>query len=137
MESLHDFPPAPVTYRQAAESDLIDGAFIPKGTIIYIPIRVINTWEEFWGPDAEEFRPECWLDSQVNADTRFKFATFSTGIRECTGRTVALLQMKLVIAALVTNFRFDLAYEGQVPQPGTGITMRPRNDLPLRVRQVR
>jgi hypothetical protein len=29
-----------MTFRQAAKSDFIDGVFVPKGTIFYIPVRI-------------------------------------------------------------------------------------------------
>jgi hypothetical protein len=40
--------------RQAGKTDYIDGVLVPKGTYLYIPIRVVNTWKEIWGDDAEE-----------------------------------------------------------------------------------
>ncbi len=70
-------PPVPMTFRQAAKTDYIEGVLVPKGTIFYIPvcgrgvrlgslvvylwasqIRVINTWKEVWGEDAEEYAPQ-------------------------------------------------------------------------------
>ena len=40
MESLRVMPPVPMTLRQADKDDWIDGTFIPKGTLFYIPVRV-------------------------------------------------------------------------------------------------
>jgi cytochrome P450 len=48
-------PPIPATFREAAKTDYIDGVLVPKGTLLYIPIRVVNTWTEIWGDDAEEW----------------------------------------------------------------------------------
>src|SRR5688572_5527065 len=75
MESLRVMPPVPQTARIAAQTGYVDGVLVPKGTLIYIPvclspsglamadnldtfvvqIRVVNTWKEIWGEDAEEY----------------------------------------------------------------------------------
>ncbi|KIM37470.1 hypothetical protein M413DRAFT_77217, partial [Hebeloma cylindrosporum] len=55
QESLRLMPPVPMTFRQAAKTDYIDGVLVPKGTLLYIPIRVINTWKEVWVENAEEY----------------------------------------------------------------------------------
>lgn len=39
QESLRVYPPVPMTFREAAKSDYIDGVFVPKGTYFYIPVR--------------------------------------------------------------------------------------------------
>lgn len=39
MEGLRLFPPVPMTFRQAAKTDYIDGVLVPKGTLLYIPVR--------------------------------------------------------------------------------------------------
>src|ERR1700753_1781265 len=38
MESLRLIPPVPMTIRKAAKSDWIDGIYVPKGTLFYIPV---------------------------------------------------------------------------------------------------
>jgi len=38
QESLRVLPPGPMTFRQAAKTDIIDGVLVPKGTIFYIPV---------------------------------------------------------------------------------------------------
>ena len=35
---------------------------IPKGTMLLINLRACNTWKELWGEDAEEWKPERWLE---------------------------------------------------------------------------
>ncbi|KAI0078237.1 cytochrome P450 [Panus rudis PR-1116 ss-1] len=40
---------------------------INAGDIISIPIQAINKSKDVWGPDAEEFRAERWLDDELFA----------------------------------------------------------------------
>jgi cytochrome P450 len=35
---------------------------IPKGTTLAIPLNVLQTDPEVWGPDADAFRPERWIE---------------------------------------------------------------------------
>lgn len=72
MESLRLMPPVPQTVRVAAQDQMVDGYLIKKGTAIAFSVRgskarmfrgglhplqifAVNTWQEFWGPDAEEY----------------------------------------------------------------------------------
>ncbi|KAG6821440.1 hypothetical protein H0H93_010164 [Arthromyces matolae] len=54
MESLRLLPPVPLTVRVTTKDDIVDGVRLPKGTMLTIPIRVVNTWKVVWGEDAEE-----------------------------------------------------------------------------------
>ncbi|KAJ3576433.1 hypothetical protein NP233_g446 [Leucocoprinus birnbaumii] len=136
MESLRLFPPSPGTYRQAEVPDHMDRIPIPKGTLVYFPFRIFNTCKSRWGNDAEKFRPERWLTLSESANARKSFAAFSFGPRACTGRTMAMIAMKVVLASLVAKFEFDLAYEGQLPRPITSISTKPKDNMPLRLRLV-
>ena len=35
---------------------------IPRGTVIEIPVNILQTDPAVWGPDSSEFRPERWLE---------------------------------------------------------------------------
>ncbi|KAL1715868.1 cytochrome P450 [Schizophyllum commune] len=132
MESLRLMPPVPMTFRKAAKTEYIDGVLVPKGTIFYVPIRVVNTMRSFWGPDAEDFRPTRWLDPPRSAH----FQSFIAGPHACIGKTMAIIEMKAILAALIAQFEFEPAYEGQVPQPTAAVTMKPKDGMPLCVKRA-
>ncbi|KAF9448068.1 cytochrome P450 [Macrolepiota fuliginosa MF-IS2] len=136
MESLRICPPIPRTSRIAKETGTIDGIAVPKGTMISIPIRVLNTWKVIWGEDAEEFHPERWLNLPKNYNPAFSFFSFVAGPHACIGKTMAIMEMKTILAGLIVNFEFDLGYEGQKAQPATAITMKPTDGMPLRIKRV-
>ncbi|KAJ6554010.1 cytochrome P450 [Mycena vulgaris] len=135
-ESLRVLPPVPLTLRVAEKTDFIEGVAVPKGTVIIIPIRVINTWKEIWGPDAEEFRPARWLALPAAYNPTFSQFSFIAGPHACIGKTMAISEMKAVLVALIANFEFAPAYGGQVAHPATAITMKPDDSMPLRVTRV-
>lgn len=125
-----------MTFRSAAKTDYIDGVLVPKGTIFYIPIRVVNTWKVMWGEDAEEFKPHRWLNLPEAYNPSSSVLTFISGPHACIGKTMAIIEMKAVLASLIANFEFEPAYVGQVAQPTAAITMKPKDNMPLRVRRV-
>ncbi|KAJ7711568.1 cytochrome P450 [Mycena metata] len=135
-ESLRVLPPVPLTLRCAEKTDHVGGLLVPKGTLINIPIRVINTWKEVWGEDAEEFHPARWLNLPPAYNAAFSQFSFIAGPHGCIGKTMAVSEMKAVLVALIANFEFAPAYAGQVAHPATAITMKPEDNMPLRVTRV-
>ncbi|KAJ7057867.1 cytochrome P450 [Mycena amicta] len=135
-ESLRVLPPVPLTLRVAEKTDYIDGVLVPKGTVINIPIRVINTWKPVWGEDAEEFHPERWLNLPKAYNSSFSQFSFIAGPHACIGKTMAVSEMKAVLAAMIANFEFAPAYPGQVAHPAAAITMKPEDNMPLFVTRV-
>jgi len=137
METLRLFPPVPMVVRQAAKGDYIDNYWVPKGTLIDISIRAVNTCKDFWGEDAEDFRPERWTNLPKTDHATQSFQSFIAGPHHCIGKTMAIAEMKAVLAILIANFEFEPAYPDQVPKPTAAVTMKPADNLPLRVRPIK
>ncbi|KZT23875.1 cytochrome P450 [Neolentinus lepideus HHB14362 ss-1] len=136
MESLRVLPPVPVTNRITGTGFWLHDVWVPEGTLFCLPIRAINTWKEVWGDDAEEFRPERWLDLPEAYNPTFSFLSFLAGPHGCIGKTMAIMEMKAILALLVANFGFKPAYEGQHAMPTATVTMKPADSMPLLVRIV-
>lgn len=86
---------------------------VRKGTIIYVGLRQANRSRETWGEDADEFKPERWLQelplSVSAAKTSGVYSsmmTFSSGPRSCIGFKFALLELKTLLYTLVRAFKF-------------------------------
>lgn len=56
--------------------------------------------------DANEFKPERWLDAST--DLKQAWFPFSFGPRNCVGERLALAELRIVLALLIQNFRFEL-----------------------------
>ncbi|KAL2892373.1 hypothetical protein RDABS01_008282 [Bienertia sinuspersici] len=89
------------TLRLAALEDdvLPDGNKVKKGDDIYYLAYAMGRMPYIWGDDAEEFRPERWLDQ------------YGGGPRICLGKDFAYRQMKIVSITLLRFFRFKLGDE--------------------------
>ncbi|KZT42791.1 cytochrome P450 [Sistotremastrum suecicum HHB10207 ss-3] len=122
-ESLRLAPPVHSTIRMATKDDLIpvsrpvtmrDGTLathipIKKGSYIHIPMEAFNLCKDIWGSDADEFKPERWTDLPPAARSHLGLAglmTFSFGPHSCPGFRFALLEIKVVVAVLITQFDF-------------------------------
>ncbi|KAJ2922392.1 hypothetical protein H1R20_g14706, partial [Candolleomyces eurysporus] len=87
--------------------------FVPEGTTIIMSLIGCNRNKDVWGEDAEEWKPERWLEpvkeSVVGAKVPGVYShlmTFLGGGRACVGVKFAQLQMKVVLSTLVENFTF-------------------------------
>ncbi|KIW11270.1 hypothetical protein PV08_10570 [Exophiala spinifera] len=91
------------------------GYYFPEGTHIGI-----NTWcahynEDVFGPDAEHFRPERWLEAEKEGGDRLKsmeayYMPFGLGSRTCIGRHISFLEMSKLIPQIVRKFDFELEH---------------------------
>lgn len=140
-EVLRLHSPITVTLREAAKNTFIGGQFVPKGTQVMISPSATNTTKTLWGADAEEFRPERWLnaDSTVNnsggASSNYAFLTFLHGPRSCIGQAFAKAEFAVLVAGLVGRFEFELVEPDKVVTVA-GMIARPRFGMKVRMREV-
>ncbi|KAF8600122.1 cytochrome P450 [Ceratobasidium sp. AG-I] len=86
---------------------------VKKGTAIHIALREANRCKETWGQDADEFKPNRWLEDRLSSVSEAKTSgvyssmmTFSAGPRACIGFKFSVLELKVVLLMLVKNFKF-------------------------------
>lgn len=86
----------------------IGGYMIPKGVQVVFPNLVTGTLDEYVS-DADEFIPERWIKSDDNDRTLHKFASlpYGHGSRMCIGRRFADLEMQILLAKLVRNYKLE------------------------------
>lgn len=136
-ELLRILPAGPLIATHCARDTVFpDGTFVPKNTDIGIAFYTTGRLTSVWGEDALEFKPERFLDAQTGEVAKVsssKFCAFSAGPRICVGRNLAFLEMKIVIANIVS--RFHLVPEPDQPKPTytQGITLGMQTPLMMRV----
>ncbi|POR35306.1 Pisatin demethylase [Tolypocladium paradoxum] len=104
-EVLRIHPPAIATMEKQLgnEDDVLpDGRVIPAGTKIALSLTTILRDPETFGPDAELFRPERWLED-VDEETKKKMdraheLIFGSGRFICLGREIAMMHIVKVVA---------------------------------------
>jgi len=88
----------------------ISGYSFPAGTTIGINTWIAHRNEDVFGPDANSFRPERWLEASPDQLRRMDayYMPFGLGSRTCIGRHISELEMSKLIPRLVRDFEFEL-----------------------------
>ncbi|KAM0800708.1 cytochrome P450 [Usnea florida] len=73
---------------------------IRKGDIVELNIRAMQRDKSFWGPDAEEFRPERW----TSVRPMWQYIPFGGGPRVCPGMRLVWTECAFVIATMARHF---------------------------------
>ncbi|THH27300.1 hypothetical protein EUX98_g6891 [Antrodiella citrinella] len=85
---------------------------ITKGTIVSMGIYKYNRSKDVWGEDANEWKPERWLnplpESAKNScgGSFHNMMTFAGGPRSCIGFKYAELELKVFLFFLIESFKF-------------------------------
>lgn len=125
---------------------------IAEGEQIIVPISILNRDKDIWGDDANEFKPERWLEGNKHprsAEIPGVFAslmTFLGGPRSCIGYRFALIEMKVLIFVLLRSISFELQDPAPKIEKKAAIVVRPtlkgpdgtlKSSMPLRLRAAR
>ena len=139
-EVLRVYAPVSLTLREAANDTSIVGQFVPAGTKIVLATGAINMSKSLWGPDAAEFNPDRWMGAgQANsggAESNYSFMTFLHGPRSCIGQAFAKAEFACLLAGLVGRFEMELEEPEREIDFQTGITMRIKGGLRVRMKEV-
>jgi cytochrome P450 len=136
-EAMRLKPVAPQNGLEALRDTTIGDVHIPKGMIVISVMRRDATSERHV-PNAAAFDPDRWLGEAEPAATSAKRISmpFGAGPRICPGRYLALLEMKMALAVLLSHF--DLAsvatVDGQPPRELLQLAMAPVG-LTMRLRE--
>ncbi|CAN0902702.1 (S)-N-methylcoclaurine 3'-hydroxylase isozyme 1 (Fragment) [Linum grandiflorum] len=109
-ETLRLHPPAPLLLpHQAPQTLQVMNYTIPEGARVAVNAWAIARDCSIWGEDAESFKPERFMGSEVDFRGQdFELLPFSAGRRMCPGMPSAARQIPLLLANLVWNFDWDL-----------------------------
>ncbi|XP_068650074.1 cytochrome P450 704C1-like [Aristolochia californica] len=133
-ETLRLYPAVPIDRKCAEVDDVLpDGFKLKKGDGINYFAYGMGRTKSIWGEDAEEFRPERWLEDGIfRPESPFKFVAFHAGPRICLGKEFAYRQMKIIAMVLLRFFRFQLNDEKKEVKYRTMFTLHIDGGLQLR-----
>lgn len=137
-ETMRLKPVAPLLMLEPTRDTVIAGIQIPARQLVMLLMRPGATDERFF-PDAQAFDPARWLDPAAKSASSAKRVAmpFGAGPRLCPGRYLAMLEMKMVMAMLLS--RFELASVGTAaggePPEHLAFTMAPVG-LQMRLRPL-
>ncbi|XP_045848583.1 cytochrome P450 3A12-like isoform X2 [Meles meles] len=91
----------------------IGGVFIPKGTVVMVPVFTLHRDQDLW-PEPEEFHPERFSKKNKDSINPYTYLPFGTGPRNCIGMRFATTSMKLALVKVLQNFSFKPCKETQI-----------------------
>ncbi|KAJ7454718.1 cytochrome P450 [Mycena latifolia] len=112
-ETLRLYPPVPFNVRETVKATTWPSPdpkekpiYIPAGVKVPYSVMIMQRRTDLWGPDADEFDPDRFLDERVNKylSNPFQFLPFNGGPRICLGQQFAYNEMSFVLIRLLQNF---------------------------------
>jgi cytochrome P450 len=112
QETMRLKPVAPLLLAQAVRDTTVADIEVPAETVVFALMRNDSMDARFF-PDPTEFRPERWLgpDRDAAAATAASPGAkrvsmpFGAGPRICPGRYLALMEMRMVMAMLLSSYQ--------------------------------
>jgi cytochrome P450 len=111
-----------------------------------MPVWSFNKSYKLWGPDAQDFRPERWIDFEEGkqpkpnnhggAESNFSLLTFLHGPRSCIGQGFSRSELRTLVTAWVLAFEFELANPQEDILAAGLITVKPKDGLWLKIRAI-
>lgn len=94
-ESMRLCPSAPNIFPRYVSEPGLDlfGKFVPAGTEISCNPWIVHRDPNIYGADAEEFKPERWLDAEKAKVYNKYFFGFGYGARICLGQDIARMEL--------------------------------------------
>ncbi|MEH0157026.1 cytochrome P450 [Limibacter armeniacum] len=129
LETLRLKSVAPMLYLDTLEEIEIEGLIIPKGTtlITHNQHSALQS-ENFTHP--KDFVPERWLPNGCPMHTQHNpeaSIPFGAGSRFCPGRSLALLEIKVILSMFCKNYHIELKSNPKEVKEQLEFTMLPTN----------
>ncbi|GJQ70005.1 Cyp6g1 [Trypoxylus dichotomus] len=115
-ETLRKYPPAPLLGRICTKDYTIPDSSIvlEKGTAIMIPLMGLH-YDPLHFPNPQTFDPERFSDANIAKRHPFCYLPFGDVQRNCIGKRIGLLAVKMALAHLIRNFEFELTEGTKFP----------------------
>jgi len=114
--------------REVPKDMTILGYRIPKGTMLLVPSNRSLMSKAVWG-DPEVIRPERWLTGEDM--TNKYFYIFSMGPRDCTGKRLAMLELRYATVKLITKYKLsmDVSFDELLENAVDGFVVESKNGI--------
>jgi cytochrome P450 len=138
-ETLRLYPAVPFNSRTTNAPVVLPAAkggqpiYVPANTRVQYSVFLMHRRKDLWGPDAEEFDPDRFLDERVHkymTPNPFIFVPFNAGPRICLGQQFAYNEISYFLVRLLQVFSsVSLAEDVQTLAPASWATASGRKSV--------
>ncbi|KAF9351089.1 Protein kinase alk2 [Mortierella sp. NVP85] len=133
-EALRIYPVSPRNLKVCVKDDVLpDGTKIHAGEWVTWSSYVMGRSERIWGPDAKEYRPSRWINTEK--PSQGKFSAFHVGPRVCLGQQFATIEAMSMIGMILQSFEISLAEPSKEAKYGVSVTFPMADGLGIRVKR--
>ncbi|OJJ56962.1 hypothetical protein ASPSYDRAFT_47235 [Aspergillus sydowii CBS 593.65] len=91
----------------------VGGYYIPGAARIGVNPGIIHFDKGVFGDDADEFRPERWIEGDASVMDRY-IMQFGMGARTCLGKNISMCEIYKAIPQLMQAYTFELGSEEEM-----------------------
>lgn len=131
-EAMRLHPVAPLHYFEACSDTVLGNVHVPTGTYLFCLTR-LGAVDPMRIDHVQQYLPERWLDLERSGPLKKLSLPFGAGPRMCPGRSLAMLEMRMLLSMLARDFELAEVNtrDGCFPREVMGFTVHPE---PLRMR---
>ncbi|KAF8981544.1 hypothetical protein BGZ46_002624 [Entomortierella lignicola] len=131
-EALRLYPVVARNVRFCENDDILpDGTKVYKGEWVSWSAFAMGRSERIWGPDAKEYKPSRWMDTEKPSSS--KFISFHTGPRICPGQQFATVEALTAIGMILQSFELKLVNPSADATYRASLAFPMEGGLPVRV----
>ncbi len=112
-ESMRLHPVIAGTARKLTRDQVIGGWPLPAGTVVITSIVLAHQRRDSY-PDATIYRPDRFLDNEVEPNT---WLPFGGGVRRCIGAGFSLMEGTVVLREILTRYTLTPSADGRPERP--------------------
>jgi unspecific monooxygenase len=128
QEILRMYPVLPVIFPRITKSPMNIAGYQFDAETTFMPSIYLVHYREDLYPNAQEFLPERFLERQYSCS---EYLPFGGGSRHCLGYPLAQLEMKLVLATILSKYQLALAEDKPVKLQRRGFTLAPAGGVKM------
>ena len=113
LEILRLYPVSMGISRRTGASLEIGGEQLPAGTEVLIVLYALHHHPDFWDRPGE-LLPERWMTS-AEPKVQFSYLPFLEGPRKCIGRSMAEMQLQIVLSTLLRKYDLNVFADATIP----------------------
>ena len=128
QETLRMYPVLPVIFPRIAKSPITIAGQVFDAETTFMPSVYLVHYREDVYPEPQKFKPERFFEREYSPS---EYLPFGGGNRRCLGYALALLEMKLVLAKILSKYQFIAADDKPVKLQRRGFTLAPAGGVKM------